>query len=195
MMRDALKAARALRRALINLEDPLKPALGELRLALDGLAQGLEATNALHDRLESLLVAEPPFFARDGGFIAAGAHPPLDETRALRDESRRVVAALEARYREATGLTSLRIKHNAVLGYFIELTPPNADKLMASAHAALFRHRQTMAGAVRFTTDELAGLGNKISQAGDSALALRTGAVRFADYRCERICHSAFAGK
>ncbi len=171
-LRDGLKAARSLRRTLANLEDPLKPSLGELRSALGLLAQGLVGSNALHDRLESLLVEEPPYFARDGGFIAAGAHPPLDETRALRDESRRVVAGLEARYREMTAIAALRIKHNAVLGYFIELTPANADKLMASGHATLFRHRQTVASAVRFTTDELAGLANKISQAGDRALAL-----------------------
>jgi DNA mismatch repair protein MutS len=171
-LRDALKAARALRRSLANLDDPLKPALGELHLGLSDLAQGLTGSNALLDRLEMLLVAEPPYFARDGGFIAAGAHPPLDETRALRDESRRVVAGLEARYRETTAIASLRIKHNAVLGYFIELSAPNADKLMASGNASLFRHRQTVASAVRFTTDELAGLANKISQAGDQALAL-----------------------
>ncbi len=171
-LRGALKAARTLRRTVAALDDTLKPTLGELKRALDDLAQGLEGSHALHDRLESLLVAEPPYFSRDGGFIAARAHPPLDETRALRDESRRVVAGLEARYRETTAIASLRIKHNAVLGYFIELTPPNADKLMASAHAGLFRYRQTVASAVRFTTDELAGLANKISQAGDSALAL-----------------------
>ncbi len=171
-LRDGLKAARALRRALNTIDDPLNPALGELRLALSDLAQGLAGSAALLDRLEMLLVAEPPFFARDGGFIAAGAHPPLDETRSLRDESKRVIAGLEARYRETTGINALRIKHNAVLGYFIELSPPNADKLMASSNATLFRHRQTVASAVRFTTDELAGLANKISQAGDQALAL-----------------------
>ena len=171
-LRDGLKAARALRRALNNIDDPLKPALGELRIGLADLAQGLAGSSALLDRLEMLLVAEPPFFARDGGFIAVGAHPPLDETRSLRDESKRVIAGLEARYRETTAINALRIKHNAVLGYFIELSPPNADKLMASGNAALFRHRQTVASAVRFTTDELAGLANKISQAGDQALAL-----------------------
>jgi DNA mismatch repair protein MutS len=171
-LRDALKAARALRRALGDLGDPLKPSLGELKSAAANLAEGLAGSNPLLDRLEMLLVAEPPFFARDGGFIAAGAHPPLDDTRALRDESKRVVAGLEARYRETTAINALRIKHNAVLGYFIELSPANGDKLMASADAGLFRHRQTVASAVRFTTDELAGLANKISQAGDQALAL-----------------------
>ncbi|MGQ0742474.1 MAG: DNA mismatch repair protein MutS [Alphaproteobacteria bacterium] len=171
-LRDCLKCARDLRRALLPAGNPLAPPQGELEGAFASLAEGLAGTATLLDRLELLLVPEPPYFARDGGFIGAGAHPPLDETRALRDESRRVVAALEARYRENTAIASLRIKHNAVLGYFIELSPANADKLMASPHAGLFRHRQTVASAVRFTTDELAGLATKISQAGDTALAL-----------------------
>jgi DNA mismatch repair protein MutS len=122
--------------------------------------------------LERLLVPEPPFLARDGGFIAAGAHAPLDEVRALRDESRRVIASLEARYRESSGVAALRIKHNGVLGYFIELTPPNADKLLASAARDLFRHRQTIGSAVRFSTDELANLASRIAEAAEQALAL-----------------------
>jgi DNA mismatch repair protein MutS len=115
-----------------------------------------------------LLVPEPPFYARDGGFIRSGAHAGLDDLRALRDESRRVIASLETRYRDETG-TPLKIKHNGVLGYFIEVTPQHADKLMTTQG---FRHRQTMGGAVRFSTDELATLANRISQAGDQALAL-----------------------
>ncbi len=122
--------------------------------------------------LEHLLVDEPPFLARDGGFILAGAHAALDETRALRDESRRVIATLEARYRSETGVSQLRIKHNGVLGYFIEVTPSNADKLLASAARDLFRHRQTIGSAVRFSTDELANLASRIAEAAEQALAL-----------------------
>ena len=132
----------------------------------------LAATTALNDSLERLLVAEPPFTQRDGGFIASGVHPPLDEVRALRDESRRVIASLETRYRGESGVAALKIKHNGVLGYFIELSPPNAEKLMAGGAAHLFRHRQTIGSAVRFTTDELATLASRISQAADQALAI-----------------------
>jgi DNA mismatch repair protein MutS len=128
---------------------------------------GLAAVSRLDAKLSHLLVPEPPFYARDGGFIRAGAHAPLDEVRALRDESRRVIATLESRYRDESA-TPLRIKHNGVLGYFIEVTPQHADKLMTSG----YRHRQTMGGAVRFSTDELSTLANRISQAGDQALAL-----------------------
>src|SRR4029077_2773976 len=106
----------------------------------------------------------PPFFARDGGFIASHAHAALDEARSLRDESRRVIAGLEARYRTETAIPSLKIKHNAVLGYFIEATAANADKMMASSQGR-FRHRQTVASAVRFGSDELAELAMRIAQA------------------------------
>src|SRR5262249_18772466 len=124
-------------------------------------------------RLEFLLVDEPPYLSRDGGFIRPGAHVPLDEMRALRDESRRVIAALEGRYREQSGVAQLKIKHNGVLGYFIEVTQGDADKLMTDKDT--FRHRQTMAGAVRFSTDELASLASRIAEAGETALTLEAG--------------------
>ncbi len=168
-LRDGLKAARALRRVLDALGAPLTPAQGELAAAREELTLALAATGALSDRLETLLVSEPPYFARDGGFIAAGSHAPLDAARSLRDESRRVIAALEAKYRSSTAVASLKIKHNAVLGYFIEVTAAHGDRLMTSRD---FRHRQTMAGAVRFGTDELADLAMRIAQAGEQALSL-----------------------
>jgi DNA mismatch repair protein MutS len=168
-IRDGLAAGRALRRDLATIADPLGPARGELDEIVAHLTEGLAAANPLSERLESLLVAEPPVFARDGGFIVKGAHAALDEARSLRDESRRVIAQLEARYRQDTGIASLRIKHNAVLGYFIEVTATHADKLIAQNR---FRHRQTVASAVRFGSDELASLATKISQAADQALMI-----------------------
>jgi len=168
-IRDGLSAARALRRELGAAGDPLGPARGEIDEIVERLTEGLAATGPLSERLDSLLVAEPPFFARDGGFIAKGAHAALDEVRSLRDESRRVIAQLEARYRQDTGIGSLRIKHNAVLGYFIEVTAGTADRLIAQNR---FRHRQTVASAVRFGSDELAELATKISQAGEQALSI-----------------------
>jgi DNA mismatch repair protein MutS len=159
-LRDGIACARAVR-------DLVKTGKGEAAQAIDHLTQGVAALSQLDGKLRHLLVDEPPFYARDGGFIRAGAHAGLDEVRALRDESRRVIATLEARYREESG-TPLKIKHNGVLGYFIEVTPQHADKLMTGG----YRHRQTMGGAVRFSTDELSTLANRISEAGDSALAL-----------------------
>jgi DNA mismatch repair protein MutS len=170
-IRDGLKAARALRDVLPQ-DDPLKPSSGEVASARAAIIAALAETSKLHDSLDHLLVAEPPYFARDGGFIKPGSHAPLDEVRGLRDESRRVVASLEAKYRTGSGVAALRIKHNGVLGYFIEVTPQHADKLQSGDNRALFRHRQTIGSAVRFTTDELATLAARISQSGDQALAL-----------------------
>ena len=170
-LRDGIHAARALRDKL-RLDDPLKPAPGELSSARRDLVEATAELSRLSDQVERLLIAEPPFFARDGGFIAAGAHLPLDEVRKLRDESRRVIASLEAKYRAESGVAQLRIKHNGILGYFIEVTPQHGDKLMEGDNRTLFRHRQTIGSAVRFTTDELATLATRISHAADQALAI-----------------------
>ncbi|MFG1345074.1 DNA mismatch repair protein MutS [Xanthobacter autotrophicus DSM 431] len=115
--------------------------------------------------------ALPPY-RRDGGFVREGYDPELDSTRALRDESRRVVAALERRYAEETGVRSLKIRHNAVLGYYVEVTAQNADRLREAPHNAIFVHRQTMAGAMRFSSVELGDLESRIASAGERALGL-----------------------
>lgn len=145
------------------------PAPTELAAAAQVLA-GIDP--ALAARLAAALDDELPLNRRDGGFIRPGYHADLDATRALRDESRRVVAALERRYVEETGVRALKIRHNAVLGYFVEVSQQNADKLREPPFDAVFMHRQTMAGAMRFTSTELADLEAKISSAGDRALAL-----------------------
>ena len=124
----------------------------------------------LVDRLTRALADELPLIARDGGFIAARYEPELDELRMLRDDSRRLIAELEARYRGETGIAALKIRHNNVLGYFIEITATHADKLLKDA--ARFIHRQTMAGAMRFTTVELGDLEQRIASAADKALAI-----------------------
>jgi DNA mismatch repair protein MutS len=171
-LREGIRTARALRECLVILEDPLKPAPGEEETARAALTNGVVEASALGERLEQLLVAEPPAHGRDGGFIAGGANPALDEARALRDESRRVIVGLETRYRAESGIGALRIRHNGVLGYFIELTPANADRLAASPAREMFRHRQTIGSAVRFSTDELSSLASRISEAADRALAI-----------------------
>jgi DNA mismatch repair protein MutS len=122
--------------------------------------------------LAAALAAELPAFRRDGGFVRDGYDRTLDETRALRDESRRVIAALQARYAEDTGVRALKIKHNNVLGYFVEVTAQHGDRLMAAPLNATFIHRQTLAGQVRFTTTELGELEAKIVSAGERALGL-----------------------
>lgn len=123
-----------------------------------------EFTRALDDEL--------PLMKRDGGFVARGYDASLDETRALRDESRRVVAAMQARYADETGIKGLKIRHNNVLGYFVEVTAQHGDKLMQPPANATFIHRQTLAGQVRFTTAELGETESKIASAADRSLGL-----------------------
>ena len=174
-LRDGVKAARGLRNILGNiLGDTLKTESpgGEALGAVEALTRNIAGVSRLSDRLEFLLVEEPPYLARDGGFIKTGAHAPLDELRALRDESRRIIAGLEGKYRQSSGVAQLKIKHNGVLGYFIEVSQQHADKLLSDKET--FRHRQTMAGAVRFSTDELASLASRIAESGEAALALES---------------------
>ncbi|MGX9390451.1 DNA mismatch repair protein MutS [Nitrobacteraceae bacterium UC4446_H13] len=113
-----------------------------------------------------------PLLKRDGGFVRAGYAAALDETRKLRDDSRRVVAEMQARYADDTGVKALKIRHNNVLGYFVEVTAQHGDKLMTPPLNATFIHRQTLAGQVRFTTSELGEIEAKIANAGDRALGL-----------------------
>ena len=112
-----------------------------------------------------------PIVATAASFCA-GYEPALDEARALRDESRRVIAALQVRYAETTGIRSLKVRHNNVLGYFVDVTAQHGDKLLGAPLNATFIHRQTLAGQVRFTTIELGELEAKIANAADRALAL-----------------------
>ncbi|RKF35368.1 DNA mismatch repair protein MutS [Agrobacterium deltaense] len=145
------------------LPDELAAALADLK----ALPSGLEAM------LGSMLADDLPLLKRDGGFLREGANPELDEVRALRDQSRRVIAGLQLKYADETGIKSLKIKHNNVLGYFIEVTAGNADVMTATDEAkARFIHRQTMAGAMRFTTTELADLESRIANAAAQALTM-----------------------
>ncbi len=125
----------------------------------------------LVDHLASALLPDLPAHIRDGGFIAPGFDRRLDELKTLRDESRRLVAAMQQRHAQATGIHNLKIKHNNVLGYFIEVSAKAAEN-MPSGPGAEFIHRQTMANAVRYTTLELGELEGRIASAADKALAL-----------------------
>ncbi|HZT89360.1 MAG TPA: DNA mismatch repair protein MutS, partial [Stellaceae bacterium] len=163
-LRDALAETATLREMLAA---PDAASFVPLPEEVAAARQGLGEHGVLVERLRRALAAELPLFARDGGFIESGYVAELDQWRELRDESRRTIAALQARYAEATGVASLRIRHNNVIGYYIEVSASNAGKLGAD-----FIHRQTMAGAQRFTTTELADLETRIASAAERALAL-----------------------
>ncbi|MEJ2000408.1 MAG: DNA mismatch repair protein MutS, partial [Maritimibacter sp.] len=135
-------------------------------------ANSLIGHDDLLDLLDQALVAEPPLLARDGGFIAPGYDEELDEARKLRDEGRGVIAGMQADYAALSGITSLKIKHNNVLGYFIETTATHADKMLSEPLNETFIHRQTTANAVRFTTVPLSEMETKILNAGNRALEI-----------------------
>ena len=140
---------------------------------LMGIAERLAAAPAeIAESLSAALAETLPVNARDGGFIREGADADLDALRRLRDGSPQVIAGLQATYAEATGIKSLKVRHNNVLGYFVEVTALHGPILSKPPHAELFVHRQTLANAVRFSTPELAELEARINQAADRALAL-----------------------
>ncbi|KPU84779.1 DNA mismatch repair protein MutS [Marinosulfonomonas sp. PRT-SC04] len=153
--------------------------------AVSARANGLDLPKTLRDAvsaltghhillrlLEDSLVADPPILARDGGFIAPGYDADLDDARTLRDEGRSVIAAMQQEYVKQTGISALKIKHNNVLGYFIETTATHAEKMLSAPLSETFIHRQTTANAVRFTTLPLSEMETKILNAGNRALEI-----------------------
>ena len=160
-VRDGLAQARRLNDALTRLRD--RPPL------LDDLLPQLTGHGALVDELSRALVPSPPTERGNGGYIAAGYDAALDALRETSGNARRAIAAMEARYRSETGISALKIKHNGVLGYFIEVPARHGDALMGPDSG--FTHRQTMANAVRFNSVHLHEEASRIAEAGGHALA------------------------
>ena len=139
------------------------------------LNDALKTLNGFDDLvalLHNAIVDEPPLLSRDGGFVATGYDSELDETRQLRDEGRSIIAQMQQEYIQQTEISSLKIKHNNVLGYFVETTATHADKMMAPPLNETFIHRQTTANQVRFTTVPLSEIETKILNAGNHAIEL-----------------------
>ena len=172
-LRDGLARGEAIAGLFAGAPAPLDPPPpAELESALAVLhAYDHFDLGAFRQMLAQGLGTELPAQARDGGFVAAGVRPELDQARALRDDSRRVILQLEAQLLADSGV-ALKIRHNAVLGYFVECTARAAEPLMAPPLNATFIHRQTLANQVRFTTVELAELDARIAQAAERALAI-----------------------
>ncbi|GGE55495.1 DNA mismatch repair protein MutS [Actibacterium pelagium] len=162
----------AIRNGLAQAADIAETLQGDLPKLLAQATQDLTGHEELQQLLDDALIAEPPLLARDGGFIAPGHHPELDEARTLRDEGRGVIAGMQADFAAQTGIQSLKVKHNNVLGYFIETTAKHADVMMSPPLSETFIHRQTTANAVRFTTVELSELEARILSAGARALEI-----------------------
>ncbi|HEY3814597.1 MAG TPA: DNA mismatch repair protein MutS [Caulobacteraceae bacterium] len=167
-LRQGLRAGGALKDGFDG--TPLNPAPAEITTALEALTLSPTLAEFLAD-LDRGLGETLPSLARDGGYVAEGFRPELDQARALRDDSRRVVAQLEADVQALAG-APLKVRHNAVLGYFLETSAKQAEPLLKPPLSATFIHRQTLANQVRFTTVELADLDAKIAQAAERALAM-----------------------
>ena len=166
-LRDGLRSARALA-DILDAQD-LPALLAERESALRG-----------HDVLISALnrgiIDEPPLRLSDGGTIAPGYDPDLDTARTLRDDTRQIIAQMQTRYQEETEISALKVKHNNVLGYFVETPATHQKRMMSAPLDATFMHRQTTANAVRFTTVELAELEGKIARAAEQASELEKAA-------------------
>lgn len=146
---------------------------GELPAELSGAMQALGESNPdLAVRLNATLADELPLNRRDGRFVREGHDPALDELRLLQIDSRKVIAQLQARYASETGCRTLRIKHNAMLGYFVEVPQAMGEEFLREPWRATFVHRQTMSDAMRFSSVELGELEAKIASAADRALKL-----------------------
>ena len=164
-LRDGLAEARRLHDQLAALPEP--PAL------LAALLPALTGHGEFIDLLSRALVPSPPIDSAQGGYIAEGYDAALDAMRAAGGEGRRAIAALEARYRDQTGIAVLKIRHNAVLGFHIEVPARHADRLMAAESG--FTHRQTLAGVVRFNAPDLHEQAMRVTEAGNSAIAAEAG--------------------
>jgi DNA mismatch repair protein MutS len=161
LLRDGLAGAAALRLELET--EPERPTL------LVALLPHLDGHSTLVDRLRIAIVDSPPIDSSKGGYIAEGYDAELDVLRETASSGRRAIAALEARYRDLTGIGSLKIRHNSVLGYHVEVSAKQADRLLAPDSG--FTHRQTLAGVVRFNSPELHEEASRVIEAGAHALA------------------------
>ncbi|WP_323991206.1 DNA mismatch repair protein MutS [Nguyenibacter sp. L1] len=160
-VRDGLAIARRIARALAD-GRTAPPAL-----VADAASHLGEAT-ALEARLNQALAEDLPARLEDGGVIAPGFDGELDAERALRDDSRRIIAGLQNDYAQKFGLASLKIRHHAQLGYVIEIPAAAAGRLRERSDLIL---RQGTASAARFSTDELVGLDRRIAEAAERAAA------------------------
>jgi DNA mismatch repair protein MutS len=162
-VRDALIAAREISQRLAPTKTSAEISAARADLSAPRADIAANLAEALADEL--------PMRASDGGFVRAGHDAALDEQRQLRDESRRVIAQLQARYAEETGHRTLRVKHTNFLGFFVEVPAAAGEELRLAPWNATFVHRQTLQGAMRFSTLELSDLESRIAAAADRALA------------------------
>ena len=154
---------------------------------LDWALQQLGDHSFLVDTLQRALAADLPLMARDGGFIATGYRPALDSIKTHKDDARRIISRMQEEYIKKTGITTLKITYNNLLGYFIEVPAKQASKMLTDPELG-FIHRQTLLNNVRFTTTELSDLDNELRGAQDHILAIE---LELFEELCQQIMDSA----
>ncbi len=148
------------------------PEMDTIVLIEEALLELNRPAPALHDLLSSALSDELPVFKRDGNFIASGYSAELDQQRDYRDSAQKLILDLQQRYIEQTGIKTLKVKHNNILGYFIEVGVQYAERMRSGSLTQIFFHRQTLANQARFSTNELNEIQGRIFGAADQAQAL-----------------------
>ena len=161
-IRDSLEKGQDLSKSLINLNSNL----------IEEAEKNLKGNEKIIALLKDVFSDSAPLLARDGGFIRSGFNVQLDDIKKLRDDGRQIISSMQAQFSSMTGIGSLKIKYNNVLGYFIETPATHAKKMLGEEFSNTFIHRQTTANAVRFTTLELSEIETKILNAGGRALSL-----------------------
>lgn len=169
--RIALRNARprdlsSLRESLLRLPELRAPLAGTVAPLLAQYTTALTTPDNALDLLSRAIASEPGAQVRDGGVIAAGFDPELDELRAINDNCGTFLIDLEMRERERTGIASLKVEFNRVHGFYIEVTHANTDKVPDD-----YRRRQTLKNAERYITPELKAFEDKALSAQERALA------------------------
>lgn len=162
----AIASALGLIPALRNLlQTPIVPD------SLEENKRSLGEHSSFVNEIEKALIAEPPLLARDGGFIQKGYSAVLDEFLLIKNSSKKLLMDLQAKYIAQTGIQTLKVTFNNLLGYYVEVPSTKALPLLENKEMG-FIHRQTLLNNVRFTTVELSELETKINQADTKILAL-----------------------
>jgi DNA mismatch repair protein MutS len=158
----SLLASRDLRESMRPLQGPL---LARLRGSLEEGDAG--AIGGVIARIGATLDPNPSISVREGGVIAAGVDPELDELRTIARDSKSVLLEIEARERDRTGISSLKVRFNSVFGYYIEVSKSNLAKVPAD-----YIRKQTLANAERYITPDLKVLEEKIVGAEEKSVAI-----------------------
>ncbi|MBE9529078.1 MAG: DNA mismatch repair protein MutS [Proteobacteria bacterium] len=156
-LRDSLSALPGLKENASQLNSSL---LSESAAGIDTVTEAVEL-------LEAAISESPPQTTRDGGVIRAGFNADLDELRAITSGGKEWISGLEAKERERTGISTLKIGYNKVFGYYITVSRSKSDTVPDE-----YIRKQTLVNAERFITPELKEWEEKILGADESAKAL-----------------------